>query len=226
VVTKKIANCLPSLKTEKPLYKKLNFAAIFKNMSLQQALINRSNNNCELCKATLDLDVYELPLNSQRREEDTLWLCPKCIAQLNKKEELDSSHWAACLPETMWSETTAITVVTWRLLNRLRAESWANDNLDMMYLNDETLAWAKQTGDHENDAAVELHRDCNGHVLQNGDAVTLIKSLDVKGSTLNAKMGTVVKNIRLVVDNTEQIEGKIEGQVIVILTKYVRRQNG
>jgi protein PhnA len=37
-------------------------------------------------------------------------------------------------------------------------------------------------------------------------------------------MGTVVKNIRLVEDNTEQIEGKIEGQTIVILTKYVRKQ--
>jgi protein PhnA len=39
-------------------------------------------------------------------------------------------------------------------------------------------------------------------------------------------MGTVVKNIRLVEDNTEQIEGRIEGQLIVILTKYVRRQAG
>jgi protein PhnA len=38
-------------------------------------------------------------------------------------------------------------------------------------------------------------------------------------------MGTVVKNIRLVEDNTEQIEGRIEGQVIVILTKYVRKQS-
>ncbi len=37
-------------------------------------------------------------------------------------------------------------------------------------------------------------------------------------------MGTIVKNIRLVEGNTEQIEGKIEGQTIVILTKYVRKQ--
>jgi len=35
----------------------------------------------------------------------------------------------------------------------------------------------------------------------------------------------VVKNIRIVEDNTEQVEGKIEGQLIVILTKYVRKQN-
>jgi protein PhnA len=124
----------------------------------------------------------------------------------------------------MWSEIPAIQVVSWRMLNRLKQESWASDNLDMMYLDDDRLAWAKASGDHENDAAVELHKDSNGNLLQNGDTVVLTKSLDVKGSTLNAKMGTVVRNIRLVEDNTEQIEGKIEGQTIVILTKYVRRQ--
>ena len=91
-------------------------------------------------------------------------------------------------------------------------------------MTDEHLAWAKSTGDHENDSLVDLHKDSNGHVLQNGDTVVLIKSLDVKGSTLTAKLGTVVKNVRLVEDNTEQIEGKVEGQQIVILTKYVRKQ--
>jgi protein PhnA len=49
------------------------------------------------------------------------------------------------------------------------------------------------------------------------------KTLDVKGSTISAKLGTVVKNIRLVHDNIEQIEGKVEGQTIVILTKYLRK---
>jgi protein PhnA len=45
----------------------------------------------------------------------------------------------------------------------------------------------------------------------------------VKGSSISAKLGAVVKNIRLVPDNIEQIEGKIEGQTIVILTKYLRK---
>jgi len=125
----------------------------------------------------------------------------------------------------MWSEIPGIQVVSWRMLNRLRNESWAADNLDLLYLPDETLAWAKATGEHESDEAVEFHRDCNGNILQTGDSVVLIKSLDVKGSTINAKMGTVVKNIRLVENNTAQIEGRIEGQIIVILTKYVRKQS-
>ena len=99
----------------------------------------------------------------------------------------------------------------------------AANNLDILYLDDETLEWAKKTGDHEAEATVEFHQDSNGTRLFEGDTVVLVKTLDVKGSSLSAKLGTVVKNIRLVPDNTEQIEGKIEGQTIVILTKYLRK---
>jgi protein PhnA len=204
-----------------------NFAAIFihRIMKLEEQLQQRSGNTCELCKSGNGLSMYEVPGADSGNADSTILICDNCKVQIEKKAELNSSHWTF-LSETMWSEIPGIQVVSWRMLHRLKNESWAMDNLDMMYLSDETLAWAKATGDHENDAAVELHRDCNGNQLQNGDSVTLIKSLDVKGSTLNAKMGTVVKNIRLVEDNTEQIEGKIEGQLIVILTKYVRKQNG
>ena len=192
-------------------------------MKLEEQLLTRSENKCELCQSGTPLTLYEVPPQSGNNEDDCIMICKKCLAQIEKKEELDSNHWN-CLTTTMWSGIPGVQVVTWRLLNRLRQESWAADSLDMMYLDDERLAWARATGDHENDATVDLHKDCNGNTLQTGDSVVLIKSLDVKGSTLNAKMGTVVKNIRLVEDNTAQIEGKIEGQVIVILTKYVRRQ--
>lgn len=193
-------------------------------MKLEDLLLGRSENKCELCKSASTLSIYEVPPSSGRGEENCIMICETCKAQIEKKAELLSSHWN-CLTESMWSEVPGVQVVSWRMLNRLRNESWAADNLDMMYLDDERLAWAKATGDHDNDSAVDLHKDTNGHVLQNGDTVVLTKSLDVKGSTLNAKMGTVVKNIRIVEDNTEQIEGKIEGQLIVILTKYVRKQN-
>ena len=94
----------------------------------------------------------------------------------------------------------------------------------MMYLDDDTLAWAKAGAD-EDEVVADVHKDSLGAELFTGDAVVLTKTLDVKGSSLNAKLGTVVKNIRLVEDNTDQIEGKIEGQTIVILTKYLRKQN-
>lgn len=194
-----------------------------KKMKVEEQLVIRSGNACELCKSTDDLKLFEVPPQKGLSADTSIMICTKCLAQIDKKEELDSNHWK-CLTESMWSEVPSVQVTAWRMLNRLRNESWASESLDMLYLTDENLAWAKTTGDHENDSHVDLHKDSNGHILQNGDSVVLIKSLDVKGSTLNAKMGTVVKNIRIVEDNTEQIEGRIEGQQIVILTKYVRKQ--
>jgi protein PhnA len=194
-------------------------------MSLQDILLKRSANKCELCKSDNTVTMYDVLPEQGNDENDHIILCSNCLGQVEKKAPLDNKHWQ-CLRESMWSEVPGVQVVSWRMLNRLREESWAAENIDMMYMDDERLAWAKATGDHDNDSSVDLHKDCNGQLLQNGDTVVLTKSLDVKGSTLNAKMGTVVKNIRLVHDNTEQIEGKIEGQLIVILTKYVRKQNG
>ena len=191
-------------------------------MKQEELLAKRSGNKCELCEATEGLKVYEVP-PATGNMDDAILLCPKCLAQIEKKEELDSAHWR-CLATSMWSEVPAVQVMAWRMLNRLRNESWAAEQLDMLYLDDEKLNWAKASGDHENDGSVELHRDCYGAILQNGDNVVLTKSLDVKGSTVNAKVGTVVRNIRLVHDNKEQIEGRIEGQQIVILTKYLRKQ--
>ncbi len=167
--------------------------------------------------------MYEVP-PSTGNMDDAVLVCTTCLLQIEKKEELDSNHWK-CLGTSMWNEYSAVQVLSWRLLNRLRHESWAAESLDLLYLSEEQLAWAKASGDHESDGAVELHRDSNGHQLRNGDNVVLVKSLDVKGSTINAKMGTVVRNIRLVPDNIDQVEGRIEGQLIVILTKYLRKQH-
>jgi len=190
-------------------------------MPIQQ-LSARSGNKCELCNAAGFLSVYEVPPNPQASLDTAVLLCRTCLDQVEKREQLDAGHWRV-LTNTMWSEHRPVQVMAWRMLGRLRGESWAADSLDILYLDDETLEWAKKTGDHEQDGTVAFHRDANGTRLYDGDTVVLTKTLDVKGSSLSAKLGTVVKNIRLVPDNTEQIEGKIEGQTIVILTKYLRK---
>ncbi|HWV70164.1 MAG TPA: PhnA domain-containing protein [Pseudosphingobacterium sp.] len=195
-----------------------------KNKRMEEILRSRSGNKCELCKSDTNLTVYTVPPTTAGYNDNDILICDRCLAQVDKKIELENNYWHF-LSEIMWSEVTAIQVVAWRMLNRLQQESWAADSLDMLYLDDETLEWAKATGDHENTAIVTLHKDSNGNILQNGDSVVLTKSLDVKGSSLNAKLGTVVKNIKLVEDNPEQIEGRVEGQLIVILTKYLRKQH-
>jgi protein PhnA len=65
-------------------------------------------------------------------------------------------------------------------------------------------------------------KDSNGNILQNGDSVTIIKSLDVKGSNLNLKQGTRVKNIKLT-DNEEEVDCRIEGQRIVLKACFLKK---
>ncbi len=120
-------------------------------MSVEQELKTRSKNQCELCTSTSGLSIYDVPPNPQQRIGDSIFVCEKCSAQLNKKEPLDSEHWK-CLLDSMWSEVTAVQVVSWRMLSRLNNESWAVDALDLLYFDEETLAWAKSTGDHEGSA--------------------------------------------------------------------------
>ncbi|MDR7098442.1 protein PhnA [Lysobacter niabensis] len=67
-------------------------------------------------------------------------------------------------------------------------------------------------------------RDSNGNPLANGDTVVVIKDLKVKGSSIPLKQGTVIKNIRLVEDDAEHIEGnsdKIKG--LVLKTCFLRK---
>jgi protein PhnA len=57
---------------------------------------------------------------------------------------------------------------------------------------------------------VKVWRDANGNVLQDGDSVTVIKDLKIKGSSAVVKVGTKVKNIRLI-DGDHDIDCKIDG---------------
>lgn len=191
-------------------------------MSLEKRLQERASAACELCQAVGKQNYYALPPSQERVDENMVVLCDTCLEQVEKKAEPNDAHWQQALPTAIWSEYTPVKILAWRLLSRFKHESWAAELRDMIYLEEQDLVRAQASGDHEGGDA--LHRDSNGAMLKDGDAVVLTRSLDVKGSTLNAKMGTVVKNIRLVADNTEQIEGKIEGQTIVILTKYLRKQ--
>lgn len=191
---------------------------------MEQQLLDRSENKCELCQSAEPIKLYEVLPQSGRTEDNCIMLCEKCKGQVEKTEELDVKH-LNCLRTSMWSAVPGVQAVTWRLLNRLKDESWATDSLGMMYMDDETLAWAQAGADEDSAGPDEVHKDCNGQILEAGNSVVLTKTLDVKGSSLSAKLGTVVKNIRLVDNNTDQIEGKIEGQTIVILTKFVRKQS-
>ena len=187
-------------------------------MSLSPSLLQRAESKCELCSASESLSAYKVPPKSGEEEDHQVVLCATCHAQIESETDLDVNHWR-CLNESMWSTVPAVQVLAYRLLNRLSSEGWAQDLLGMIYLDDVTLEWAK-TASHDTKV---IHKDSNGNILQTGDTVTLIQDLNVKGANFTAKRGTAVRRIRLDPDNAEYIEGKVDGQQIVILTKYVKK---
>ncbi len=191
-------------------------------MSLQEQLRFRSGSRCELCATTEDLQVYEVPPKKIVGLDSSLLACETCIGQIRDPDTTDANHWR-CLNDSMWSEHEAVKAVAWRMLSRLKSEGWSQDLLELMYLEDATLKWAKETGEGEEEAEKIIHRDVNGVVLQNGDSVVLIKDLKVKGSSLVAKQGTAVRRISLDRENAEFIEGKVGPTQIVIITKFVKK---
>ena len=66
-------------------------------------------------------------------------------------------------------------------------------------------------------------KDSNGNILTEGDTVLLIKDLKVKGFQKDLKRGTQVRNIRLT-SNPEEVEGKVEGSVLVLKSVFVKKK--
>ncbi|MFI1745224.1 PhnA domain-containing protein [Thalassobellus sediminis] len=191
-------------------------------MSVLETLKDRSNNTCELCASNTDLSQYTIPPSLNENVANDVLVCKNCLDQIEGNEEMDTNHWR-CLNDSMWSEFVAVQIMAWRMLQRLRAEGWPKDLLDMMYLDDDALALARATGEDKDESEKIIHRDVNGVVLNNGDSVVLVKDLKVKGSSMVAKQGTAVRNIRLDRDNAEFIEGKVGPTLTVIVTKYVKK---
>ncbi|MFG0267504.1 MAG: zinc ribbon domain-containing protein YjdM [Rhodopirellula sp. JB055] len=72
-------------------------------------------------------------------------------------------------------------------------------------------------------AEAEIIRDANGNALENGDTVVVIKDLKVKGAGQTVKVGTKVKNIRLV-DGDHDIDCKIDGiGAMGLKSEFVRK---
>lgn len=169
------------------------------------------SSTCELCGNTEELSDLVV---SGANQEGNVVICSTCKTQIDS-EELDDNHFN-CLNDSMWSENAAVKVLTYRLLNSLGRQ----DLLDMMYLEENEIEWAK-AGIQDGEKLV--YKDSNGVTLVHGDTVVIIKDLDVKGTGFTAKRGTAVRNIGLVPGDAEHIEGRVNGVKIHILTKYLKK---
>ncbi len=183
---------------------------------MKAELMSELANACALCGSETALAAVDVPPSEQ-----IVTLCATCCAGI-AGDISDAPHWR-CLSDAIWSTDAATQVTAYRLLHRLKAESWARDLLDIAYLEPENLEWAEAGLAEEDEDSGVIHRDTNGAVLTAGDTVTLIKDLNVKGAGFTAKRGTAVRNISLVPDNAGHIEGRVSGQQIVILTEFVKK---
>lgn len=170
-----------------------------------QDLVARAGGVCEFCGAAEGLEGGEFA------PAGPVLLCPACRGEV----EVPEDHWR-CLEGAAWTAVPEVQLAVWRKLGTIEAP-WAGEARAAMELLPEVEGWAQAPG------AVE-HRDSNGAILANGDTVTLVKDLPVKGAGFTAKRGTAVRGISLVPDNAGQIEGRVEGQRIVILTEFVRKR--
>ena len=184
----------------------------------EKRLKDRSGSKCEISGNEENLVVYLLEPKTEAIPENCILINQSLLNQIQNPETMNPNDWRG-LSDSMWNENLPVQIVSWRMLARLKN----HDLLDMMYLDEDALEWGKPTGEGEDEEGKIVHKDSNGNLLFDGDSVVLIKDLDVKGANFTAKRGAAVHNIKVVWDNAEQIEGRVEGQHIVILTQYVKK---
>jgi protein PhnA len=182
---------------------------------MNKALQERNQNLCELCNTEIATIEYTVSPKNDDTIDNQVALCEKCMSALDDKEA--SFYWR-CVEGSIWSIYPSVQALSYRILNQYKSEAWANDILSSIDMDESTIQWAMSAFE-----VAAVHKDAYNNTLENGDNVVLIQALNVKGTNFTASKGTVVKKIKLVHDNTEQIEGKINDQTIVILTKFVKK---
>jgi len=186
---------------------------------IKEQLEARSGNKCELCGSTDDLVVHDLRPAIPAALESSVLICGACADGISQPGA-NPNHWH-CLRESIWSEHGAVKVLAYRILNALGDNALAQDLLGQIYLEPEVEEWANAGAPPGEESALKVV-DSNGTPLVEGDTVTLIKDLEVKGANFTAKRGTVVKNITLT-DDAKYVEGKVNGIRIVLVAAYLKK---
>ena len=81
--------------------------------------------------------------------------------------------------------------------------------------------WPREAASDVEDAQ-RVVKDSNGNILSDGDSVTLVKDLKVKGSSMTLKAGTRIKKIRLV-DGDHEIDCKVDGMGVMLKARFLKK---
>lgn len=182
---------------------------------ISNKLKERCEGVCELCTTNAANTAYAVSPKNNDVIENEVAICDTCLSIIEGAAAGD--HWQ-CLGGSIWNAEPSVQALSYRILYGVKDNEWANDIMTSVELDEATIDWAVSAYQK-----ADVHVDSNGSVLENGDTIVLTQQLNVKGANFMAPKGTIVRKIRLVPDNTDQIEGKVNDQTIVILTKFVRK---
>jgi protein PhnA len=185
-------------------------------MSISNQLKQRNGDLCELCNAENATTGYTVSPKNDDQIENQVALCDTCLKAIDDANA--SFHWR-CLEGSIWNPEPSVQALSYRIMQNFKNEEWVSSVLNNVDLDESVIDWAMSSFQ-----VADVHKDAFGNILENGDNVVLTQALNVKGTSFTASKGVVVKKIKLVHDNPEQIEGKINDQVIVILCKFVKKQ--
>ena len=184
-------------------------------MSVSTKLNERCQGLCELCTTEPATHDYAVSPKNNDVIENEVALCDTCLTNLDAEDA--GNHWQ-CLAGSIWNTEPSVQALTYRVLYANKDKDWASEIMSSVELDETVITWAVSAFIKQ-----AVHVDSNNTPLENEDTVVLTQVLNVKGANFMAPKGTVVRKIRLVPDNTDQIEGKVNEQTIVILTKFVRK---
>lgn len=184
-------------------------------MPVSIKLSERCEGTCELCNSLPANNEFTVSPKKDDAIENQVALCDTCLSAIDEKGKGD--YWR-CLEGSIWNPQPGVQALSYRLLQAYKDEEWAENVINSVELDENIVQWAMSAFE-----VADSHKDAFGNILENGDNVVLTQALNVKGTSFTAAKGTIVKRIRLVTNNTEQIEGKINEQTIVILAKYVKK---
>ena len=184
-------------------------------MSISPELKQRHQEQCELCNSEIASHEYTVTPKNDDSIDNQVALCDTCLSKIDDK---DASFYWRCLEGSIWSPEPSVQALSYRILQNYKEEDWASNLISTIDLDENVIQWALSSLE-----IPDVHKDAFGNILENGDNVVLTQALNVKGTSFTASKGTVVKRIKLVNDNVEQIEGKINEQTIVILCKFTKK---
>ena len=172
---------------------------------LSNTLKDRAQGLCELCATNEATHAFAVSPKNSDIIENEVALCDQCLSILEGAGSI-------------WNTEPSVQALSYRILYGVKDQEWANEILTSVELDETVVTWAESAYQ-----VADKHVDSNGTLLENGDTIVLTQQLNVKGANFMAPKGTIVRKIRLVPDNAEQIEGKVNGDTIVILTKFVKK---